>query len=37
MSRENIWLNYKYTKTKQNENLKSKFFNLFQVLYLINK
>lgn len=32
-----VWLNSKYIKTKQNCKLKSKFFNLFQVLYPVKK
>ena len=30
-------MNNKYIKTKQNQKLKVKFFELFQVLYLVNK
>ena len=32
-----IWLNSKYIKTKQNRNLKAKFFGLFQILHLVEK
>ena len=34
---EKVWLNSKYIKTKQNQKLKAKFFNLFQVLHLVEK
>ncbi len=34
---ENIWLNSKYIKTKQNKTLKNKCFGAFQVLYLVKK
>lgn len=33
----NVQFNSKYIKTKYNCKLKAKFFNLFQVLYLIGK
>ena len=33
----NIWLNSKYIKIKQNQKLNGKFFRLFQVEYLIAK
>ena len=32
-----VWLNSKYIKTKQNWKLETKFFRLFQVLYLVTK
>ncbi len=32
---DKVWLNSKYTKTKQNCKLEAKFFKPFQVLYLI--
>ena len=32
-----IWLNNKYTKTKQNQKLKAKFFRSFWVLHLVGK
>ena len=32
-----IWLNSKYIKTKRNCKLEVKFFELFQVLYLVGK
>lgn len=32
-----VWLNRKYIKTKCNCKLETKFFNLFQVLHLIEK
>ena len=34
---DKVCLNSKYLKTKQNQKLKFKFFNLFQVLYLVGK
>ena len=34
---DKIWLNSKYIKIKQNWKLKSKFFRLFWVLYLLKK
>ena len=34
---ENVWLNSKYLKIKQNCKLETKFFNLFWVLHPINK
>lgn len=34
---EKVWLNNKYIKIKQNRKLKAKFFNLFQVLFLVKK
>lgn len=33
----NVWLNSKYVKTKQNQKLESKFFKFFQVLHLVVK
>ena len=33
----NVWLNSKYIKTKQNRKLKIKFFGPFQVLYPVGK
>lgn len=32
-----LWLNRNYIKTKQNQNLKVKFFKMFQVLYSMKK
>ena len=32
-----VWLNSKYIKTKQNQKLEAKFFEPFQVLYLVRK
>ena len=32
-----VWLNSKYIKTKQNQKLKAKFFELFQVLHPVGK
>ena len=34
---DKIWLNSKYIKTKRNWKFESKFFDLFQVLYLVGK
>ena len=34
---EKVWLNSKYIKTKRNKKLKSKFFRLFRVLYIVGK
>ena len=34
---DNVWLNSKYIKTKENWKLKAKFFRSFQVLYLVKK
>ena len=34
---EKVWLNSKYIKLKQNQNLEAKFFRPFQVLHLIRK
>ncbi len=34
---EKVWLNSKYIKTKRNKKLKSKFFGLFRVLYVVGK
>ena len=34
---DKVWLNSKYIKTKQNRKFKAKFFELFQVLYLVSK
>lgn len=34
---EKVWLNSKYTKIKQNRKLKTKFFGLFWILYLVGK
>ena len=33
----NVWLNSKYIKTKQEQKLKAKFFGLFGILYSIGK
>ena len=32
-----VWLNSKYIKTKRNQKLKAKFFELFRVLHPIGK
>lgn len=32
-----VWVNSKQIKTKQNQKLEAKFFELFQVLYSIRK
>ena len=32
-----VWLNSKYIKTKQNRKLKTKFFGLFQILHSVGK
>ena len=32
-----VWLNSKYLQIKQNRKLKTKFLDLFQVLYLVSK
>ncbi len=32
-----LWLNNNYIKTKQNHKLEAKFFELFRVLYLVEK
>ncbi len=34
---ENVWLNSKYIKTKQNKKLENKFFGLFRVFYAVAK
>ena len=34
---EKVWLNSKYIKTKRNQKLEGKFFELFQVLYPFGK
>ena len=34
---DNIWLNNKYIKTKQNRKLEAKFFGPFRVLHLVGK
>ena len=34
---DKVWLNSKYSKTKQNQKLEAKFFGPFQVLYLVGK
>lgn len=34
---EKIWHNNKYIGNKQNQKLKAKFFNLFQVFYSVRK
>lgn len=34
---KNVWLNSKCIKKKQNQKLEAKFFNLFRVLYLVDK
>ena len=34
---DKVWLNSKYLKTKQNQKLEAKFFELFLVLHLIGK
>ena len=34
---DKVWLNSKYIKTKQNQKLEAKFFELFQVLYPVEK
>lgn len=34
---ENFWLNNKYIKTKQNQKLERKFFDLFRVFHLMGK
>lgn len=36
-SRDKVWFNSKYFKTKKNQKLKIKFFGLFCVLYLVKK
>ena len=36
-SNNKIWFNSKYIKIKQNRELEAKFFDLFQMLHLINK
>ena len=36
-SGDKVWLNNKYIKTKQNRKLEAKFFEPFQVLYLVGK
>ena len=37
VSSENIWLNSKYIKTKQNHKLEAKFFGSFQMLHPVGK
>ena len=34
---EKVYLNRKYIKTKQNRNLKTKFFGSFQILHPVGK
>ena len=34
---DKVWLNNKYLKTKRNQKLEAKFFELFWVLYLVVK
>ena len=34
---EKVWLNSKYIKTKRNQNLEAKFFELIRVLYSVRK
>ena len=34
---DKVWLNSKYIKTKQKRKLEAKFFELFQVLYLVGR
>ena len=36
-SKDKVWLNRKYIKTKYNQKLEAKVFGPFQVLYLIGK
>ena len=36
-SEEKVWLNSKYIKTKQNQKLEAKFFDLFRILHLYGK
>ena len=36
-SKEKVWLNSKYIKTKHNHKLKAKFFGLFWVFHLVKK
>ena len=36
-SSDKIWLNSKYIKTKHNQKLEAKFFELFQVLHPVGK
>ena len=37
ISNDKVWLNSKYIKTKWNQKLEAKFFELFRILYSVRK